>query len=141
MQIRWAQPEDVKELLEMNRAFNEVEDVTEESVLQCLETGKEKVAVVQVEDALAGFCCAQIHPSFCYSKPSVEITELYVKKEHRNKGCAKEMLRFMTAYAMEEIHASEIHLMTGLNNEMAKALYRKMGFEEKQRMYFEKHDM
>lgn len=141
MQIRWAQPKDVKELLNMNRVFNDVEDVTEESAVQCLETGKEKVAVVQVEDTLVGFCCAQIHPSFCYSRPSVEITELYVKKEHRNKGYAKEMLRFMTAYAMEEINASEIHLMTGLNNETAQALYRKMGFEEKQRMYFEKHDM
>lgn len=138
MQIRLAVESDAGMLMQLNRAFNEVDDVGEGDIRSSLRSGREVVAVAQEADMLIGFCCAQVHHSFCYTAPCAEITELYVDAAYRKKGAGRAMLAFMTEHLREVYGVCEMHLLTGCENEAAKALYGTMGFEEKKEVYMRK---
>ena len=138
MNIRLAAEGDAAMLMHLNRAFNEVDEVPEETVVNRLINGSEIVAVAQDEGRLTGFCCAQVHHSFCYAAPCAEITEMYVEQGARRKGVGRALLAFMTAHLKDVHGVQEIHLLTGCENEAAKALYAVMGFEEKSETYMRK---
>lgn len=138
MNIRLAAQGDAVMLMHLNRAFNEVDEVPEETVVNRLINGSEIVAVAQDEGRLTGFCCAQVHHSFCYASPCAEITEMYVEQGARRKGVGRALLAFMTAHLKDVHGVQEIHLLTGCENKAAKALYAAMGFEEKNETYMRK---
>lgn len=138
MNIRLAAQGDAVMLMHLNRVFNEVDEVPEETVVNRLINGSEIVAVAQDEGGLIGFCCAQVHHSFCYAAPCAEITEMYVEQGARRKGVGRALLAFMTAHLKDVHGVQEIHLLTGCENKAAKALYAAMGFEEKNETYMRK---
>ena len=65
MRIRLAAESDAGMLMQLNRAFNEVDDVGEADIRAALGAGREVVAVAVEAGVLNGFCCAQVHHSFC----------------------------------------------------------------------------
>ena len=138
MNIRLAAEGDAAMLMHLNRAFNEVDEVPEQTVMNRLSNGGEIVAAAQDEGQLIGFCCAQVNYSFCYASPSAEITEMFVEQGARRKGVGRALLAFMTAHLKDVHGVQEIHLLTGCENEAAKALYAVMGFEEKSETYMRK---
>ncbi len=138
MNIRLAAQGDAVMLMHLNRAFNEVDEVPEETVVNRLINGSEIVAVAQDEGRLTGFCCAQVHHSFCYAAPCAEITEMFVEQGARRKGVGRALLAFMTAHLKDVHGVQEIHLLTGCENKAAKALYAALGFEEKNETYMRK---
>ncbi|MBQ4639166.1 MAG: GNAT family N-acetyltransferase [Clostridia bacterium] len=138
MRIRLAAESDAGMLMQLNRAFNEVDDVGEADIRAALGAGREVVAVAEEAGVLIGFCCAQVHHSFCYNAPCAEITEMYVDAAHRKKGAGRAMLAFMTEHLQGAYGVCEMHLLTGCENEAAKALYGAMGFEEKKEAYMRK---
>lgn len=138
MNIRLAAEGDAAMLMHLNRAFNEVDEVPEQTVMNRLSSSGEIVAVAQDEGQLIGFCCAQVHHSFCYAFPSAEITEMFVEQGARRKGVGRALLAFMTAHLKDVHGVQEIHLLTGCENKAAKALYAVMGFEEKSETYMRK---
>ncbi|MBQ4580606.1 MAG: GNAT family N-acetyltransferase [Clostridia bacterium] len=126
--IRLASPTDAEALVHLNAAFNEVDDITPDDVCRSLLTSSEIVAIAKIDGETAGFCCAQVHHSFCYKTPVAELTEMYVSPIHRRKGCAAGMLRFLEGHLRSEYGVDEIHLLTGTHNFAAQAAYQQAGF-------------
>ena len=135
--IRPAVPGDAPALLAMNAAFNGDTGTTEEAIRRSLLSCPETVLIAERGGTPAGFCCAQVHHSFCYPAPVAEVTEMYVEEAFRRQGCASAMLR-----ALEELLArqgvDEMHLLTGTANAAAQATYERAGFRRKNEAYMVK---
>ena len=138
MLYRLACPADAEALVRLNAAFNEVDGVSPEDVRKSLAASTEVVVVADADGAVAGFCCAQVHHSFCYPAPVAEVTEMYVDEAFRRQGCATGMLRFMEEHLQAAYGVDEIHLLTGTENHAAQAAYKKAGFAVKNEIYMTK---
>ena len=138
MEFRLASPADADALVHLNTAFNEVEDVSPEDVRHSLQTSGEIVVVAAEASAVVGFCCAQVHRSFCYAAPVAEVTEMYVDAVHRRQGCAAGMLHFLEEHLQAAYGVDELHLLTGMTNHPAQAAYKKAGFIVKNEIYMTK---
>lgn len=136
--IRTALPEDAPALAAMNAAFNGDTGVTADEIRRSLAHSPEIVVLALLDGSPAGFCCAQVHHSFCYPAPAAEVTEMFVREECRRKGCAAGMLRFLEALLRERFGADEMHLLTGTDNLPAQAAYRRAGFQAKREQYMRK---
>lgn len=135
--IRPACPDDAQALHALNEAFNGPTGVTPEQIRRSLAACPELVAIALVAGVPAGFCCAQMHASFCYPAPVAEITELYVAPAYRRQGLGLKLLAYTEALASSR-GATECHLLTGVGNHAAQALYRAAGYERKDEAYLRK---
>ena len=138
MTIRLAVLADAPTLLRLNAAFNGVDTLSAEDVRRSLLTSPEVVAVAETDGQVCAFCCAQVHHSFCYPAPVAEVTEMYVAEDHRHKGLALEMLRFLEDHLSARYSVDEIHLLTGTTNQAAQSAYKKAGFAVKNEVYMMK---
>lgn len=136
--IRTAGPGDASALRRMNIAFNGDTAVSEQDVRSALTTGAEIVLIAEADGTPAGFCCAQVHHSFCYPAPVAEVTEMYVAEPFRRLGCASAMLRCLEEQLRDRHGVDEIHLLTGTGNTAAQAAYEKAGFARKNEVYMTK---
>ena len=133
--IRPAVPEDAPVLHALNTAFNGDTGVTVDDVRRSLLTSPEIVLLAECSGSPAGFCCAQVHFSFCYPAPVAEVTEMYVSPTHRGQGCASAMLSRLEDLLREKYGVDEIHLLTGTGNRAAQAAYREAGFQPHDEQY------
>ncbi len=129
IRVRFATPDDAAELIEMNREFNGVEGLDQDTVRQELARGAELVAVADAGERLAGYCCVQHYKSFCYPEGIAELTELYVRKEFRRKGLASRLITCQLE-ALREMGVDELEVITDSANAAGHAVYRANGFEE-----------
>ena len=91
--VRPALPEDGQVLFAMNRAFNgEGVASPQEAALALAHPGSERVLLAFVAGEPAGFLCGLLKRSACYSRPSAEVTELYVCPGCRRQGVARQLL-------------------------------------------------
>ena len=91
--VRPALPEDGQVLFAMNRAFNgEGVASPQEAALALAHPGPEQVLLAFVAGEPAGFLCGLLKRSACYSRPSAEVTELYVCPGCRRQGVARQLL-------------------------------------------------
>ena len=120
--VRLANASDAEALRMLNLAFNEVERTAEE-IRAALQQNSETDVVAEADGNVVGFCCAQVHHSFCYAAPVAEITEMYVDGAHRRMGCASAMLRFAQAHLQKTYGVDECHLLTGCDNLAAQVAY------------------
>lgn len=133
--VRPARPDDAEALRLMNTAFNGDTGVTDDDVRRSLLASPEIVVIAEVDGSPAGFCCAQVHHSFCYTSPVAEVTEMYVAGPFHRRGCAGKMLRFLEEHLRQTYGVDEMHLLTGCGNLAAQAAYRKAGFEVHEVVY------
>ena len=127
-QIRTASPEDAPVLHRLNTTFNGDTGVSCDMIRRSLLACPEIVLIAAHDGFPAGFCCAQVHHSFCYPAPVAEVTEMYVEPAFRGQGCAGAMLRFLEEHLRSGYGVDEMHLLTGCGNLAAQAAYRKAGF-------------
>lgn len=134
--VRPALPEDGQVLFAMNRAFNgEGVASPQEAALALAHPGPERVLLAFVAGEPAGFLCGLLKRSACYSRPSAEVTELYVCPGCR-QGVARQLLEtFLDACRQEGVEA--VTVLTGEDNAPAQALYQKMGFSPSGEAHFE----
>ena len=135
--IRPAVPGDAPALLAMNSAFNGDTGTTEEPIRRSLLTSPEIVLIAECSGIPAGFCCAQVHRSFCYPAPTAEVTEIYVDEAFRRQGCALAMLHTLEDLLSRQ-GVDEMHLLTGAANAAAQAAYERAGFRRKNETYMVK---
>ena len=135
--VRPALPEDGQVLFAMNRAFNgEGVASPQEAALALAHPGPERVLLAFVAGEPAGFLCGLLKRSACYSRPSAEVTELYVCPGCRRQGVARQLLEvFLDACRQEGVEA--VTVLTGEDNAPAQALYQKMGFSPSGEAHFE----
>ena len=129
IRVRFATPDDAAELIEMNREFNGVEGLDQDTVRQELARGTELVAVADAGERLAGYCCVQHYKSFCYPRGIAELTELYVREEYRHKGLASRLITCQLE-ALRKLDVDELEVITDAANAAGHAVYRANGFKE-----------
>ena len=137
-EIRPARPEDAPALHAMNTVFNGETGVTVEQIRQRLLSCPEIVLIAECSGTPAGFCCAQVHHSFCYPAPVAEVTEMFVTPDFRRRGCAAALLGGLERDLRTRFGVDELHLLTGLSNDAALAAYEKAGFRLKPEAYMTK---
>lgn len=136
--VRMAGSQDAPALHRMNAAFNGDTGVSVEEIRRSLFTDAEIVVIAEAGCEPAGFCCAQVHHSFCYPAPVAEVTEMYVCEAFRRMGCAGAMLRFLEEHLQQTHGVDEMHLLTGMENLAAQHAYSKAGFAVKNECYLVK---
>lgn len=128
--IRLATIKDAEQLNILNEEFNGKGETILENIKNCLTNNQQEVVVVaEVDDMLVGFVCVQLKKSFCYDDYMPELTEVYVKTEHRKKGIASEMIRFAEGYCSKTYPLHKFELLTGNENNIAQIVYGKLGYE------------
>lgn len=126
--VRFATAEDAEQLEMLNREFNGPGEAGPDHIRRSLLENRQEAVVVDEENGrLTGFACIQWKRSFCYSRPSPEITELYVRREFRRRGIARKLLSFAEALCRGE-GCSHLELLTGEDNFAARALYQSLGY-------------
>jgi len=78
---------------------------------------------------VVGALTAQTLPSLYNENPKIFITDIAVKKEHRGKGIARELLQKLNPYA-SDLKIKELFVNTYDDNELAQKFYRKLGGKE-----------
>lgn len=126
--VRAAGPRDAGAFAWLNRQFNGEGVASEEEAAAALsQPGPERVLLAFVEEEPAGFLCGLLKRSACYGEPSAEVTELYVRPEHRRRGVARALLeQFLAACRREGVR--EVTVLTGDDNRTARACYETLGF-------------
>ncbi|MBQ7865357.1 MAG: GNAT family N-acetyltransferase [Clostridia bacterium] len=137
--IRTALPEDAPALAAMNAAFNGDTGVTANDVRRSIAASPEIVVIALMDGAPAGFCCAQVHHSFCYPAPVAEVTEMFVAEPFRRMGCASGMLAWLETHLRAAYGVDEMHLLTGTRNLAAQEAYRKAGFAIRSETFMKKN--
>ena len=108
--VRLARPDDAEPLCLLNARFNGAGLCTAAQVRAALACpGSEVVAVCELDGTLAGFACAQVKRSFCYPRPTAEITELFVDAPFRRQGIARRLLAFLEAHCMQGARRRRLH--------------------------------
>lgn len=101
--IRLATVNDAEQLYILNDEFNGSGNTTIENIIESLTDNKQEVAIVAEDSGiLVGFICIQLKKYFCYAEYSAEITEVYVKPDHRKRGFAREMISFAEDYCRKK---------------------------------------
>ena len=120
----------ISPLFDKYRQFYKCESniVRASEYLEARLTKKESVIFICVSDNPAiGF--VQLYPTFC----SVELSrifvlyDLYILSSHRNLGAGTRLMDTAKKYAIDH-GASRLDLETETNNQMAQALYEKLGY-------------
>ena len=89
----------------------------------------EEVYIAEDDNHLVGFVTIQVTYSFYTSRPVVEITGIFVRREYRKIGVASSLLEIVKKRC-EEMNAIELLLRVNRNNHPALACYRKNGLAE-----------
>lgn len=128
MIIRIAEPGDAAALSPLLEAFNgppASEDQTRRRLLSVW--GIETVFLAMVEGRAVGFASVRLVPFLSDDRPRAELTELYVDPAHRRRGIGRALLQRVEALARER-GATELILLTGLENRDAQAFYQRLGY-------------
>lgn len=136
--IRLAAPGDAVQLFRLNERFNGPSGTTVEDMARSLaENPRELVIVADLNGTLAGFACVQVKYSFCYERPSAEITEVFVEEGCRRRGLGRELLDFAVRAAIERFGPpGELTVLTGGDNIPAQLLYEEAGFRRENEVVF-----
>ena len=127
--VRKANMEDAEQLALLNTEFNGEGKTSLENIKASLETNKGEIVIVAEEaGAINGFLCLQLKKSFCYDAYMPEITELYVRAEHRKKGIAGSMIAYAELLCASEYPSKGISVITGAENSVAQTAYERIGF-------------
>lgn len=127
-----AEPADASELIRLNREFNDGQDVSDNlaDVGRSLSTNpSEKVVVAEQNRQILGFATIQITHSFCYTRPTVELTEIFVPEKDRRKGVATSLIQEVVRICVDN-DGLELFFRVNRQNEGAIHFYRQSGFEE-----------
>lgn len=137
--VRIATEKDAEQLEILNNEFNGEGETTLENIRLSLADNKQEVIVVDEQNGeLTGFVCVQLKKSFCYDDYMPEITEVYVKPQHRRCRIARVMLLFAEEYCKEHYPLDKFELLTGSENTAAQTAYKKFGYCEDDEIHFMK---
>ncbi len=129
--IRKANTSDAPNLIELNKLSNNANHVADnvETVQNSLsDNSVETVFVAEIEGEIIGFVTAQVATSFCYVRPTVELTEIYVKEQFRRKGVGSMMVEKIKQHS-RDLDALQLLLRVNRSNCEAISFYESNGFE------------
>jgi len=128
--IRLAQASDAFELKNLNDLFNDEDDTTLDELETSLrENNQEIVVCAEIESMIIGVCCIQIMKTMCFNWQYAYITEIFIRKEHRNRGIGTLLIKFSEQILLKK-GIKKIFLLVGEPNLKAQRLYESLGFIE-----------
>ena len=127
MNIKIVEDEDIENLYELNKLFEN--DNTKEKMHDFIKNNNhEIICIAYIDNIAVGFCTGLIIKSICYKNSRLDIETLFVKKEYRNKGIGKELIKFMEKIAVSK-NIMHFHIITNENNVNALKIYEKIGYK------------
>lgn len=129
--VRAAERRDASELIELLRASDEGSHVranASDVASSLVPGGTEHVFVAQSAGRLIGYAAVQLTESFAYTRPSAELTHLFVLPGYRRGGVGTKLIAAAVAYG-EEREALEFFARVNRSNAEAIALYEAAGLE------------
>jgi GNAT superfamily N-acetyltransferase len=128
MIIRPATPADAGDLARMNAAFNGVSDSAALIAARMTACADIEVAILaELDGQIGGFACVRVVPCVLYAEPYAELTELYVEPALRRRGLGRALIAY--AEQLARTHgATDLLILTGIDNAPAQALYRAAGY-------------
>jgi ribosomal protein S18 acetylase RimI-like enzyme len=129
LEIREARPEDAEEIARLNKLFNEVNEPAERYAARLADPNRlDKPLLALREGRAVGMANLRLVKQVFYAEPYAELTELYVEEAYRRQGIARALIRRAERLALEA-GATEMVILTGMDNQAAQTLYRNMGFQ------------
>ncbi|MBP3636421.1 MAG: GNAT family N-acetyltransferase [Clostridia bacterium] len=137
--VREANTADAAVLCRLNVAFNGDGLPGEEAIREALARNPQEVTCVAECDGRAvGFICAQVQHSWCYARPCMEITELYVEEAYRRQGVGQKLMSLVEAIGAQRFGADGFKLLTGRANLTAQAFYESQGYQKDNEVHYTK---
>ncbi len=126
--VRVATREDARKLSPM-LSFIENEEITTEQIRARMEAAPstETAFIAEMKGEIAGFAFLRLVPALSTAEPFAEITELYVQDLILRETIGAKLVELLESHAREK-GAATLHLLTGLRNTEAKAMYRALGY-------------
>lgn len=90
--------------------------------------GTEQVFVAEVSGRLIGFASVQIVASFAYTRPTAELTNIFVLPGFRRGGIGSQLLSAVIAHSKDQ-QALELFARVNQSNSSAQKLYESLGFQ------------
>ncbi len=87
------------------------------------------VLVAEVGGDLAGFASLRLLPQIESDRLHAELSDIYVREERRRRGIGRALLRSAENLARSS-GCARIFLVTGLDNDGARAFYRALGYRD-----------
>lgn len=129
MIIRSATTADAGELARLNAAFNDVSDSAAQIAARLVACAEIETAILaELDGQVGGFACVRVVPCVLYAEPYAELTELYVAPPFRRRGLGRALIAYAERLARAR-GATDLLIMTGVNNAAAQALYRAAGYD------------
>ncbi len=139
MMVRIATAHDAEQLEILNKEFNGDGETSLDNIRASLTDNKQEVIVVDEQNGeLTGFVCVQLKKSFCYDDYMPEITEVYVKPQYRRHGVARAMITYAEEYCKSHYPLHKFELLTGVENDVARIAYAKLGYCEDAELHLAK---
>lgn len=130
VQTRIPTPDDAPALARLNAAFNETSDSPEQIAARLRDPRRVETPILAEIDGLAvGFAALRVVPSVFYAEPYAELTELYVEAAYRRRGVARALVVHAEQLA-QAAGATQVYLLTGIDNEEAQQFYGAVGYED-----------
>ncbi len=83
--------------------------------------------VAEIEGTMAGFACLRLVPHLQGDAPYAELTDIYVDEPYRRRGAARALMAHIEGEA-QAAGATEVVVITGMENDSAQAAYRAQGY-------------
>ncbi len=128
VEIRLAETGDAAEIARLNELFNQVIEQRETYAQRLMDPARVEIPILAwVDQQAVGLTALRVVPSFFYTAPHAELTELFVQQEYRRKGIGRALLTFAERLARQK-GARDIILLTDFYNEPALKFYHAMGY-------------
>jgi GNAT superfamily N-acetyltransferase len=128
--VRQATPDDASELARMLDLFDHTGATTEQVAARM--RGCESVLTTyigELDGRAVGFACLRMVPHIQGDEPYAELTDIYVDEEVRRQGVGRALIAHVEG-VVREAGASEVVILTGFDNEGARAAYRASGYAD-----------
>jgi GNAT superfamily N-acetyltransferase len=130
IEVRIAAPDDAGKLIALHRESDGSSHVSAdvEYVRRSIASNEnESVYVGCLAGKIVGFAALQMTRSFCYTRPTAELTELFVAEPARRNGVASKLIDAVVSKVKQE-NGLEVFLRVNHANAGAIQLYESKGF-------------
>jgi GNAT superfamily N-acetyltransferase len=128
--VRQATPDDAAELARMLDLFDGIGATPEQVAARMLACQSVLTTFIgEMDRRPVGFACLRLVPHLQGDQPYAELTDIYVDAAFRRHGVARSLIARVEAMA-RAAGANEMVIITGFDNEGARAAYRAVGYAD-----------
>jgi aminoglycoside 6'-N-acetyltransferase I len=131
VEVRVAVASDAEALINLSREFDPDSEIQSDAnkVMEHILNAEGEIIFVSARNGiLIGFATLQVTHSFCYDRPTSELTGIYVKPTERRNGAARKLVE-AARNESEKLKVLEMFLRENFKNSGANDFYKHVGME------------